>query len=57
MRYLGKDGRVFSGKSDGKEDFFLERQGSKSRSSFQTVIPLILTMLYIIIFDVVTSYI
>ena len=31
------------------------RQGSKSRSSFQTVIPLILTMLYIINFD--TPYI
>ena len=33
------------------------RQGSKSRSSFQTVIPPILTMLFIIIFDIVTPYI
>ena len=30
--------------------------GSKSRSSFKSVIPLVLTMFYIIIFDVVTSY-
>ena len=32
------------------------RQGSKSRSSFRTIIPLILTMLYMIIFGVVTLY-
>ena len=31
------------------------RQGSQSRSSVQTVTPIILTLLYILNFDVVTS--